>query len=123
MKYKNVRRIISVLLSAELILCGAEPLLAAETTAVSTALSAYSARTAEYVYKKVTAPAFGSIGGEWAVIGLSRAEAAVPDEYYQGYLKRLTDYVKEKKGHTLGEKIQRIFACHSCAFGAGSQCA
>lgn len=98
MKYKNVRRIILVLISAELILCGAEPLLAAETAAVSTALSAYSARTAEYVYKKVTAPAFGSIGGEWAVIGLSRADAAVPDEYYQGYLKRLADYVKEKKG-------------------------
>ena len=69
-----------------------------EAAAVSTKSSAYLSRAAEFIYKKVTSPSVGSIGGEWAVLGLSRSGADVPDKYFEGYISRVGDYVTEKKG-------------------------
>ena len=69
-----------------------------EATSVSAKSSAYLSRAAEFVYKKVTAPTVGSIGGEWAVLGLSRSGADVPDGFFDGYLRRAGDYLTEKKG-------------------------
>lgn len=54
--------------------------------------------TAEYIYKTVKSPQVGSIGGEWAVLGLARSGYEVPDEYYQRYYETVEDYVKTCKG-------------------------
>ena len=54
--------------------------------------------TAEFVRTTITAPQVGSIGGEWAVLGLARSGCAVPTEYYDGYYARVEQYVKEKGG-------------------------
>ena len=54
--------------------------------------------TAGYVYETVKEPTVASIGGEWAIIGISRSGVEVPDEYYADYYKRVEEYVKEKKG-------------------------
>lgn len=54
--------------------------------------------TAAYVYDTVSAPQVGSIGGEWAVIGLARSGYPVPDEYYQDYYNRVVDYVEACDG-------------------------
>lgn len=61
-------------------------------------LEALAAGTAEYVQKTATQPGVGSIGGEWAVLGLARGGAQVPDSYFQGYLARAEAYVAEKQG-------------------------
>lgn len=78
---------------------------------------------AEQLLKTVTAPQTGSIGGEWAVIALSRSEAEVPDGYYDGYLtsveealaagngrldtRKYTDYARVSLGiASLGENPQ-----------------
>ena len=53
---------------------------------------------ASYVSGKVTAPSFGSIGGEWAVIGLARSGAKVPDGYFQDYLESLGDHLRDSGG-------------------------
>lgn len=37
--------------------------------------------TAEYMYRTVQNPQVGSIGGEWAVLGLARSGYDVPDSY------------------------------------------
>ena len=66
---------------------------------VLTALQA----TAKYVYENVSEPQNGSIGGEWAVIGLERSAESIPGEYFDGYFKRLTDKL-EKCGGILHEK-------------------
>lgn len=50
--------------------------------------------TAEYIYKTVKKPQVGSIGGEWAVIGLARSGFDVPEKYYQNYYKTVEEYVK-----------------------------
>lgn len=66
---------------------------------VSTAMN----EAAEYVYKTVTNPQVGSIGGEWAIIGLSRSGFNVPEEYYNTYYNNAADYVKKCNG-VLSEK-------------------
>lgn len=50
--------------------------------------------TAQYLYKTVKAPQVGSIGGEWAVLGLARSGYDVPEEYYRNYYATVEDYVK-----------------------------
>lgn len=50
--------------------------------------------TAEYVYTTVRDPQVGSIGGEWAVLGLARSGYEVPDSYYQNYYATVEAYVK-----------------------------
>jgi hypothetical protein len=54
--------------------------------------------TAAYMYKVVSNPQVGSIGGEWAVIGLARSGYDVPDTYYQNYYSTVEAYVKACKG-------------------------
>lgn len=54
--------------------------------------------TAAYVYKTVKKPEVGSIGGEWAVLGLARSGYDVPDEYYQNYYETVVEYVKNCDG-------------------------
>ncbi len=51
------------------------------------------AATEAYLVETVAAPDVGSIGGEWAVIGLARAGAAVPKGYWEGYVGRVRDFV------------------------------
>lgn len=50
--------------------------------------------TAQYLYKTVKNPQVGSIGGEWAVLGLARSGYAVPEKYYQDYYATVEAYVK-----------------------------
>ena len=54
--------------------------------------------TAQYVYKTVKNPQVGSIGGEWAVLGLARSGYDVPEEYYQNYYKTVEEYVRACDG-------------------------
>lgn len=61
-------------------------------------LSAAVTDTAAYVYKTVTNPQVGSIGGEWAVLGLARSGYNVPDGYYQNYYATVEKYVKACNG-------------------------
>ena len=51
-------------------------------------------KTAGYVAKTVAKPGFGSIGGDWAVLGLARGGADVKSGYFEGYYERLESYVK-----------------------------
>ena len=46
------------------------------------------------MYKAVPNPQVGSIGGEWAVLGLARSGVEIPEEYYQNYYKTVEEYVK-----------------------------
>ncbi|MDU0205418.1 S-layer homology domain-containing protein [Paenibacillus sp. MAH-36] len=54
--------------------------------------------TASYLTKTVSEPHVGSIGGEWAVIGLARSGYSVPQHYYDDYYKVVEKYVKELGG-------------------------
>jgi len=53
---------------------------------------------AAFVYKNVNNPTVGSIGGEWAIIGLSRLGYAVSSDYYSKYYSNVVSVLKEKNG-------------------------
>lgn len=73
---------------------------AAEDSAVDAAFS----ETAAYILKTVSKPQVGSVGGEWAILGLARSGCEVPEEYYQDYYDRVEDYVKAKEGNLHDKK-------------------
>lgn len=54
--------------------------------------------TAEYIYRTVNDPQVGSVGGEWAVLGLARSGYEVPPAYYQNYYATVEAYVEACKG-------------------------
>ena len=54
--------------------------------------------TVQYIYKTVKDPQVGSIGGEWAVLGLARSGYDVPDSYYQDYYATVEEYVEACDG-------------------------
>ena len=73
--------------------------LAAPAAAVSdSALSAAVTDSAAYMLRTVKNPQVGSIGGEWAVLGLARSGFVVPEQYFQDYYATVESYVKACNG-------------------------
>lgn len=70
------------------------PALAADKTSLKSDVNS----AAFYIYKTVADPQVGSVGGEWAVLGLARSGFDVPNEYFQKYYATLEAYVKAGKG-------------------------
>lgn len=60
--------------------------------------------TAAYIHKTVSKPQVGSVGGEWAVLGLARSGYQVPEQYYQDYYSSVESYVKSKEGNLHDKK-------------------
>ena len=89
---QQAKRVLSLLLALVLILG-----LTANAAQVGTQLD----QTARYIHTTVKAPQVGSVGGEWAVLGLARSGYAVPDSYYTTYCNTVEDYVKDKSGAEL----------------------
>lgn len=56
------------------------------------------ATTANYLISTVANPGSGSIGGDWAVLGLARAGYSGEGSYYQTYYNNVAALVKEKQG-------------------------
>ncbi len=50
--------------------------------------------SAAWMLRTVKNPQPGSIGGEWAVIGLARSGCSVPQDYWDSYLQTVEEYVK-----------------------------
>ncbi len=65
--------------------------------------------TAQYLLKTVTDPQVGSIGGEWAVIGLARWNGQLPADYIDGYYDTLVETLQQKQG-VLDEKKYTEYA-------------
>lgn len=86
---------ISLLLAAVLVLSLSGTVFA---TAPQAVVDAAVADTAQYITMTVKAPQVGSIGGEWAVIGLGRSGCAVPENYYSNYYQTVVKYVKACDG-------------------------
>ncbi|MBE6988070.1 MAG: hypothetical protein E7432_04745, partial [Ruminococcaceae bacterium] len=64
----------------------------------SVSLAADTASTAKFIAETVTAPQVGSIGGEWAVIGLARSGYDMPQEYWDSYYTRVLEYIENCGG-------------------------
>lgn len=88
------KRSISLLLAVILMLSLCVPAMAATEKDITAAVT----KSAEYMLSAVKTPQVGSIGGEWAVIGLARSGYAVPQEYWDDYYATVEDYVESCKG-------------------------
>ena len=61
-------------------------------------LGSLSSSVSGYIYDTVKNPSSGSIGGEWAIIGLARSGADIPNEYFEKYYESAERLVKNNKG-------------------------
>lgn len=87
-------KLLSLLLAVVLAFGCAGNALAATNAEVKAAVQ----DVASYVLKTVPAPEVGSVGGEWAVLGLARSGYAVPQSYYDAYYANVEKYVTDCQG-------------------------
>ncbi|MBE7029179.1 MAG: hypothetical protein E7405_02885 [Ruminococcaceae bacterium] len=59
---------------------------------------------ASYIFETVKEPQVGSVGGEWAIIGLARSDIEIPIEYYKNYYENVEEYVKKCNGNLHDKK-------------------
>lgn len=92
---KQIGKKLTALLLAVLLVL---PLCGTAFAARKTETAALAEKTAEYILRMTDKPQVGSVGGEWAIIGLSRIGADVPQTYWDNYYKTVEKYAKAKKG-------------------------
>lgn len=56
------------------------------------------AQTGAFLQESVAEPIFGSVGGEWLVMGLARSGMEIPDEYFEAYFQNLSAYTAQQGG-------------------------
>ncbi len=88
------KRGLSLLLTLVLMLSLCVPAMAVSKSELTSAVT----ESAAYMLNAVKEPQVGSIGGEWAVIGLARSVYAVPQKYWDNYYAAVEDYVESCKG-------------------------
>lgn len=99
---KNFKKVLSVFVISMMIITSiVAPAFGAADDA---ALDAAVKDTAAYMYRRVSNPQVGSIGGEWAVLGLARSGYDVPEEYYEKYYATVEAYVKSLDGNLHDKK-------------------
>ncbi len=76
----KIKRFFALLLTLTLLL-GLTPAYAVSESELQAAVN----QSAAYMLKTVKSPGVGSIGGEWAVIGLARSGYDVPQSYWEAY--------------------------------------
>ena len=54
--------------------------------------------TGEYLYGSVEEATFGSVGGEWLILGLARSGIDISEEYYETYFQNLSAYTAQQGG-------------------------
>ena len=55
-------------------------------------------QTGEFLHSSVADPSFGSVGGEWLIMGLARSGLEISDEYYEIYFQNLCAYTAQQGG-------------------------
>ena len=89
-----MKKFISILLSFTILFSLSLSAFAFDTDKVNVTLESVG----NYLYETVKEPIVGSIGGEWAVLGLARCDMDIPDEYFENYYQTVTKYLKDSGG-------------------------
>ena len=93
-----MKKIIKSLCSVTLVLSMLLPTLTQTFAIDSVSTDAVIKDVTNFMHTTVAEPMVGSIGGEWAVIGLARSGESIPVSYYNDYYETVEQYVKEHKG-------------------------
>lgn len=62
------------------------------------ALADAVAKTGKFLHNSVADPTFGSVGGEWMILGLARSGLEIPDEYFETYFQNVSAYTAQQGG-------------------------
>lgn len=89
---KQIRKLAALILAFSVLFSLAVPAFAASS------VQSEMNKSAAYMVSAVKTPEIGSIGGEWAVLGLARSGYSVPANYYDDYYARVEKYVKNCSG-------------------------
>ena len=89
-----MKKIISIFLSFTILFSLSLSAFAYDTNKVNATLESVG----NYLYETVKEPQVGSIGGEWAVMGLARSDMDIPNEYFENYYQTVIKYVKDSGG-------------------------
>ena len=89
---KRIKRISAWILALAILLTLTVPTFAASSVQSEVQSSA------AFMLSSVKTPEVGSIGGEWAVLGLARSGYSVPTDYFDTYYANVEKYVKNCKG-------------------------
>lgn len=54
--------------------------------------------TGTFLQESVAEPTFGSVGGEWLILGLARSSLEIPEEYYETYFQNLSAHTAQQGG-------------------------
>lgn len=57
-----------------------------------------------HLYETVKSPIVGTIGGEWAILGLARSGLDIPDEYFENYYQAVVKHIKSRDGNLHNKK-------------------
>ena len=55
-------------------------------------------KTGAFLQESVAEPTFGTVGGEWLVLGLARSGLEVSDEYFETYFQNVSAYTAQQGG-------------------------
>ena len=89
-----MKKFIGIILTLSILFSLSSEVLAFDISKVNSTLESVG----NYLYETVKEPQVGSIGGEWAVLGLARCDMDIPDEYFENYYQRVTRYEKDCGG-------------------------
>lgn len=89
---KRIKRISAWILTLAILLTLTVPTFAASSVQSEVQSSA------AFMLSSVKSPEVGSIGGEWAVLGLARSGYSVPTDYFDTYYANVEKYVKNCSG-------------------------
>lgn len=56
------------------------------------------AKTGTFLHSSVAEPTFGTVGGEWLVLGLARSGLEISDEYFEAYFQNVSAYTAQQGG-------------------------
>ena len=56
------------------------------------------AKTGAFLQDSVAEPTFGTVGGEWLVLGLARSGLEISDEYFEAYFQNVSAYTAQQGG-------------------------
>ncbi len=68
------------------------------------ALNQSIGQTGAYLIKTIGTPTYGSVGGDWSLIGLARSEMKLPEGYVDSYYKNVETILKEQQGNLTRNK-------------------
>ena len=56
------------------------------------------ATTGQWLLDNVAEPAYGTVGGEWLVMGLARSDLEIDEAYFESYFQNLSAYTAQQGG-------------------------